>query len=110
MKLGLIDKDEYRQFRYWQLFQKLLLIFASGLSVAAGLFSSVELRRLSGVVAILMWVLFLCTALLARAINRHMVRELPASLQSLLLFSSEAPVEEPRVSEAAAEANSSAGE
>jgi hypothetical protein len=89
MNLGVIDKDEYRQYRYWQVFQKLLLPCASGFTVAAILLDGHDLKMLSEVVAAILWVLFLAAAGAAFLVARHMVRDLPASLQSLLLFSSE---------------------
>jgi hypothetical protein len=89
MNLGILDKDEYRQVRYWQTFERLLLPGASGFTVAAALLQGRELRILSAVVAALLWLLFAAAAVTARQLSRHMVRELPASLQSLLLFSSE---------------------
>ncbi len=89
MDLGVIDRDEYGQYRYWQLFQKLLLPCAAGFTIAGFLLNGVDLRRLSQVVGVLLWVLFVVTAVTAHLVARHMVRELPSSLQSLLLFSSE---------------------
>jgi hypothetical protein len=89
MKLGVIDKDEYRQYRYWQAFQKLLLPCAAGFTVAAVLLGGDDLRRLAQVVSVLLWVLFVVTAVTGHLVARHMVRDLPASLQSLLLFSSD---------------------
>jgi hypothetical protein len=94
MNLGIIDKDEYRQYHYWDTFQKLLLPGAAGFTVAAALLEGRELRILSGVVAGLFWLLFLAAVVMAWQLGRHMLRELPASLQSLLLFS-EDPGEEP---------------
>jgi hypothetical protein len=90
MNLGVIDKDEYRQYRYWQVFQKLLLPCAAGFTVAGLLLEGHDLRTLSQIVAALLWLLFVASAVAALFVARHMVRELPASLQSLLLFSSEA--------------------
>jgi len=93
MNLGVIDKDEYRQYRYWQAFQKLLLPCAAGFTVAAVLLDGVDLRRLAQVVSGLLWLLFVVTAVTAHLVARHMVRDLPSSLQSLLLFSSESEAE-----------------
>jgi hypothetical protein len=95
MNLGVIDKDEYRQYRYWQMFQKLLLPCAAGFSVAGVLLDGNDLRRLAQVVAVLLWLLFVVTAVVAHMVARHMVRDLPSSLQSLLLFSSDT-ADEPR--------------
>jgi hypothetical protein len=89
MNLGVIDKDEYRQYRYWQAFQKLLLPCAAGFTVAGLLLDGHDLRTLAQIVAALLWLLFVAAAVAALFVGRHMVRELPASLQSLLLFSSE---------------------
>jgi hypothetical protein len=95
MNLGVIDKDEYRQYRYWQGFQKLLLPCAAGFTVAGVLLEGHDLRVLSQVVAGFLWLLFVAAASAAYLVSRHMVRELPASLQSLLLFSSESGDEAP---------------
>jgi len=95
MNLGVIDKDEHRQYRYWQAFQKLLLPCAAGFSVAGLLLEGHDMRMLSQVVAALLWLLFVAAAFAAHLVSRHMVRELPASLQSLLLFSSESADEAP---------------
>jgi hypothetical protein len=102
MNLGVIDKDEYRQYRYWQMFQKLLLPCAAGFTVAGALLDGDDLRRLAQVVAVLLWVLFAVTLLVGHMVARHMVRDLPSSLQSLLLFSSE-PGDEPRATNGEAE-------
>ena len=96
MNLGVIDKDEYRQYRYWQIFQKLLLPCAAGFTVAGALLGGPDLRRLSQIVGGLLWLLFVVTAVTAWLVARHMVRDLPASLQSLLLFSSETGADEGR--------------
>jgi hypothetical protein len=96
MDLGVIDKDEYRQYRYWQAFQRLLLPCAAGFSVAGALLEGADVRRLSLIVGGLLWVLFAVAAMTAWRVARHMVRELPASLQSLLLFSSETETEDTR--------------
>lgn len=96
MNLGVIDKDEYRQYRYWQMFQKLLLPCAAGFSVAGVLLGGDDLRRLAQIVAVLLWLLFAVTAVVAVMVARHMVRDLPSSLQSLLLFSTESSSDEPR--------------
>jgi hypothetical protein len=95
MNLGVIDKDEYRQYRYWQMFQKLLLPCAAGFTVAAVLLDGNDLRRLAQVVALLLWALFVVTAIVGHMVARHMVRDLPSSLQSLLLFSTDS-ADEPR--------------
>ena len=89
MNLGVIDKDEYRQYRYWQMFQKLLLAGAAGFTVAGMFLVGDDLRLLARVVAGVLWVLFAASAATAFMVALHMVRDLPASLQSLLLFSSE---------------------
>ncbi len=96
MNLGVIDKDEYRQYRYWQAFQKLLLPCASGFSVAGALLDGKDLKTLSQIVAGLLWLFFVAAAVAAWLVARHMVRDLPASLQSLLLFSSETGEGEPQ--------------
>ena len=95
MNLCVIDKDEYRQYRYWQAFQKLLLPCAAGFTVAGLLLEGRDLRTLSQVVAALLWLFFVAAAVAAYLVSRHMVRELPASLQSLLLFSTESGDEAP---------------
>jgi hypothetical protein len=89
MNLGVIDKDEYRQYRYWQVFQKLLLPCAAGFTVAGALLKGNDLRLLAQVVGGILWALFIASAVTAYLVARHMVRDLPPSLQSLLLFSSE---------------------
>src|SRR5262249_47608058 len=95
MNLGVIDKDEYRQYRYWQAFQKLLLPCAAGFTVAGAVLDGHDLRVLSQIVAGLLWLFFVAAAFAAYLVARHMVRELPASLQSLLLFSTESGDEAP---------------
>ena len=89
MRLGIIDRDEYRQVRYWELFQKLLLTFASGFTVAGVLLEPQDVRHLSQAVAGVLWVLVVATVALAAIVGKRMVRELPGSLQSLLMFSTE---------------------
>lgn len=89
MKLGVINKDEYRQYRYWQIFQKILLPCAAGFTVAGFLLDDGDLQTLSQVVGALLWVLFAVAAVIGGLIARHMVKRLPSSLQSLLLFSTE---------------------
>lgn len=89
MKLGVINKDEYRQYRYWQIFQKILLPCAAGFTVAGFLLDESDLRTLSQIVGALLWALFLVAAFIGGLIARHMVKRLPASLQSLIMFSTE---------------------
>jgi len=89
MNLGVIDKDEYRQYRYWQVFQKLLLPLAAGFSVAGMLLKTSDLRLMAQVVGGVLWALFVAAAVTGYLVARHMVRDLPPSLQSLLLFCSE---------------------
>jgi hypothetical protein len=97
MNLGVIDKDEYRQYRIWQAFQRLLLPCASGFTVAGLLLDGHDLLVLSRIVAGLLWLFFVAAAVAAHLVARHMVRDLPASLQSLLLFSSEPGDAEPQL-------------
>jgi hypothetical protein len=89
MNLGVIDKNEYRQHTYWQVFQKLLLPCAAGFSVAGALLETVDLRLFSTVVGAILWGLFLASSITGWLVARRMVRDLPASMQSLLLFSSD---------------------
>jgi hypothetical protein len=89
MKLGVINRDEYRQYRYWQIFQKILLPCAAGFTVAGFLLDGSDLRSLSQIVGGLLWALFLVAAVIGGLIAKQMVRRLPSSLQSLLMFSTE---------------------
>lgn len=89
MRLGVINKDEYRQYRYWQVFQKILLPCAAGFTVAGFLLDGSDLQSLSQIVGALLWLLFAAAAVISGLIARHMVKSLPSSLQSLLMFSTE---------------------
>jgi hypothetical protein len=89
MRLGVINKDEYRQYRYWQIFQKLLLPCAAGFTVAGFLLDGDDLPSMSQIIAALLWLLFVVAAVIGGLIAKHMVRSLPSSLQSLLMFSTE---------------------
>ena len=95
MQLGVIDKDQYQQYRYWQTFQKLLLAAATAFTVASMLLSGSETRRLSEIVCAFLWVFFVYAAFVGRNVAKQMQRDLPPSLQSLLLFSSEVSQEFP---------------
>jgi hypothetical protein len=105
VKLAVIDQDEYRQYQYWQFFQKLILPCAAGFSVGALLLGAPELQRLCEVVAGLLWALFIASAVLAHLVARHMTRELPESMQSLLLFSSDSAEPQAPVTEIPPAAN-----